>query len=72
MFTLLLFCFRMLESGNKLRKYNEIKEEINVPETSWNTIYKYGRCKQKNVRRKWYKNNSNDGFFIRKQDQEQG
>ena len=41
--------------NNILREYNGIKEEM---ETSVKTLYRYGWYHQKNVWKKWYRNNS--------------
>ena len=34
-----------------------MKEEIKILKLMWNTLYKYGWYKQKNVSKKWYRNN---------------
>ena len=44
--------------NNVLRECNEIKEEIKNPEFPWNKLYKYGWYKEKNVSKKWCRNNS--------------
>ena len=45
-------------SGNVLNKYNEMKSEIKILRLLWNTLFKYGWYKQRNVWKKWHKNNN--------------
>ena len=45
----------LISVNNVLRENNEIKEEI---KNSVNTLYNYGWYKQKNIRKKWRRNNS--------------
>ena len=45
----------LVSVNNVLRENNEIKEEIN---NSVDTLYNYGWYKQKNIRKKWRRNNS--------------
>ena len=45
----------LVSVNNVLRENNEMKEEI---KNSVNTLYKYGWYKQKNIRKKWRRNNS--------------
>ena len=45
----------LVSVNNVLRENNEIKEEI---KNSVDTLYNYGWYKQKNIRKKWRRNNS--------------
>ena len=45
----------LISVNNVLRENNEIKEEI---KNSVDTLYNYGWYKQKNIRKKWRRNNS--------------
>ena len=45
----LKICEITVSVNNVLREYNQIKQEIKILKLLWNTLYKYGSYKHKNV-----------------------